>query len=393
MPASLKPGRPRAQASPPASLPVPADFAARLVHWQKTQGRHGLPWQGSRDAYRIWLSEIMLQQTQVATVLRYYAPFLQRFPTVAHLAGASLDDVLAAWSGLGYYSRARNLHACAQEVVRQHAGVFPQDAEVLERLPGIGRSTAAAVAVFSAGQHRAILDGNVKRVLCRHRAFGGDLSRGQPLQQLWSLAQSLLPSAEIEAYTQGLMDLGATVCTSRQPACGRCPVGADCCARVEGRMQDYPLKLRRQQRSRRDSVVLLAIARPAHQTQGPRVLIGKRPPRGIWAGLWCLPLLEDGHALERLLEPFGHAVGSAQARPLATIEHALTHLEWTLRPHRIEVLPHQEAQLESAAAGLLVGSSPQSHSPSLQWMPLDTALSCGLPSPMRRLLEDLAAAY
>ena len=217
------------------SGPVSAGFAPALVQWQRRDGRHGLPWQGTRDPYRVWLSEIMLQQTQVSTVLGYYPRFLDRFPDVHALAAASEDEVMSMWSGLGYYSRARNLHRCARTVVSEHGGSFPATSSVLATLPGIGDSTAAAIAAFCHGERVSIADGNVRRVLSRLLAFEGDLSQARAQRELWQLAQSLLPehpsADDMVAYTQGLMDLGAGVCTLRQPACERCPVAGLCEAR------------------------------------------------------------------------------------------------------------------------------------------------------------------
>src|SRR3954471_12218954 len=206
-------------------------FAADIVSWQRTHGRHDLPWQGTRDAYRIWLSEIMLQQTQVATVLPYFERFLARFPAVSDLAAADVDDVMRLWSGLGYYARARNLHAAARAVVERHGGMFPVDFESLATLPGIGRSTASAIAAFASGERRAILDGNVRRVLSRHAGIEGDPSRASVLAAFWTAAESRLPRDGIESYTQGMMDLGASVCMPRDPHCPLCPVSADCVAR------------------------------------------------------------------------------------------------------------------------------------------------------------------
>ena len=264
------------------AAPVPGavpDFAARVVAWQRHAGRHGLPWQASRDPYRVWLSEIMLQQTQVTTVLAYYARFLERFPGVAALAAASLDDVLAAWSGLGYYSRARNLHRCAQVLMTEHAGRFPSDAEQLSTLPGIGRSTAAAIAAFCFGERAAILDGNVRRVLTRVLGFDADLAQAANERALWTQAEALLPERGIEAYTQGLMDLGASLCSARAPQCPACPLHAVCVAAREGVPERYPVKTRKLVRGRRENLWLCL------QWRGSTWLL-RRPDSGIWAGLW-----------------------------------------------------------------------------------------------------------
>jgi len=232
-------------------------LAGQVIRWQKQHGRHGLPWQGTRDPYRVWLSEVMLQQTQVSTVLAYYPRFLLRFPTVQALAAAPLDAVLALWSGLGYYSRARNLHRGAQVVVAEHGGAFPRSSAGLQTLPGIGRSTAAAIAAFCFGERAAILDGNVKRVLTRALGFAGDLAVAAEEQRLWAAAEALLPAKDVDIYTQGLMDLGATLCLARRPACERCPLAADCVARAQGDVERYPVKTRRLKRGQRQNAWLL----------------------------------------------------------------------------------------------------------------------------------------
>jgi len=228
---------------------APSEFAERMLHWQLAHGRQHLPWQQTRDPYRVWLSEIMLQQTQVTTVLGYYARFLERFPDVQALAAVHPDEVMALWSGLGYYSRARNLHRCAQQVVAQHAGAFPRTAEELARLPGIGRSTAGAIAAFCHGQRVPILDANVRRVLTRLLGFGADLSSARNERLLWNRAEALLPHTDLQStmprYTQALMDLGASLCAPRNPSCDQCPVQDLCVARQEGAPERYPVKTRR----------------------------------------------------------------------------------------------------------------------------------------------------
>jgi A/G-specific adenine glycosylase len=257
-----------------------ARIAERVVAWQGQQGRHDLPWQGTRDPYRIWLSEIMLQQTQVTTVLPYYRRFLARFPDVAHLARASLDDVLALWAGLGYYSRGRHLHRAAQQVEQVWGGVFPTCAADLATLPGVGPSTAAAIAALAFGEQVAILDGNVKRVLSRHRGLYRD---GRWESALWTQARAQLPASDIVAYTQGMMDLGATLCTQRRPACERCPIQSDCEARISGDPTQFPGQPQARARPTRQWQFLAVIV-------DRQVLLEQRPGKGIWPSLWCLPI-------------------------------------------------------------------------------------------------------
>jgi A/G-specific adenine glycosylase len=267
---------------------VTAALAAQVVDWQRTHGRHDLPWQHQRDPYRVWLSEIMLQQTQVSTVLGYYERFLARFPDVAALAAADVDEVLALWAGLGYYSRARNLHRCAQDVMTQWGGAFPRTAVQLAQLPGIGPSTAAAIAAFCFEERAAILDGNVKRVLSRALGFGDDLAQVRHERRLWALAQTLVPAAaDMPAYTQGLMDLGATLCTPRQPRCLLCPLASDCVARAQGQPEAYPVKTRQLRRSQRAHALLWLC-------HGDAVWLERRPDTGIW--VVCLAARLAGHA-------------------------------------------------------------------------------------------------
>lgn len=345
-------------------------FAPALIRWQRESGRHGLPWQGTRDPYRVWLSEIMLQQTQVSAVIGYYDRFLQRFPDVRSLAAATPDEVMALWSGLGYYSRARNLHRCAQQVVQEHGGAFPSRASELEQLPGIGASTAAAIAAFCHGERISIADGNVRRVLSRLLAFDGDLSASGPQREMWDLAQSLLPEApppdDMVAYTQGLMDLGSGVCTRTRPACGNCPVADLCAARQQGTTDRYPVKTRKVAR-RHESWWLLVLRRRSDRGGG-EVWLQRRPEKGIWAGLYCVPVLADEAAA---LAAAG--VTSAEAQALPAVEHALTHRELRLHPLLVEVGPDRG-----------VPGSPEG-----QWVALGALADRGLPTPVRALLESL----
>ena len=340
-----------------------AEFAGQVVRWQQSHGRSGLPWQGSRDPYRVWLSEIMLQQTQVSVVLDYYARVLRRFAHVAALAAASDDEVMSLWSGLGYYSRARHLHRCAQQVVSDHGGAFPSTAQQLARLPGIGRSTAAAIASFCFGERVAILDGNVKRVLTRSLGFDKDLSVAASERELWDRAESLLPGAGCEeqmpAYTQGLMDLGATVCVQRNPQCLLCPVSDSCVARSQGRAQDYPVKSRKLKRSSQSLWLLHA------QTSEGAVWLEKRPGTGIWAGLYCMPMFNSR-------EDLAAAVSSkirSELRDDPAFLHVLTHKDLYLNPVAAQV---NAAAMERGAGGWFAAR---------QWPTL------GLPAPLRALLS------
>ena len=345
---------------------------ARLVNWQRQHGRHGLPWQGTRDPYRVWLSEIMLQQTQVGTVLDYYPRFLVRFPDVQTLARAEADDVLALWSGLGYYSRARNLHRCAQQVVQQWGGAFPRTSAELATLSGIGRSTAAAVAAFCFGEPVSILDGNVRRVLTRVLAYDGDLSSSRHEQQLWALAQGLLPDQptpdEMVSYTQGLMDLGATVCTRARPQCAACPWGDTCAAHAQGRETAYPVKTRKLVR-RTEAWWWLVLRRP-----DGACWLQQRPTPGIWAGLHSFPVFDGEAELQSALTGLGGALLEVRG----VVRHVLTHRDLVLTPVVAQV-PH-----DAAIAHLGPG----------RWVhPAEVVagtVGVGLPTPVRDLLEDLA---
>ncbi|MFT3666568.1 A/G-specific adenine glycosylase [Piscinibacter sp.] len=345
------------------------EFAALLIAWQREHGRHSLPWQRTRDPYRVWLSEIMLQQTQVATVLGYYERFLRAFPDVQALAAATQDEVLALWSGLGYYSRARNLHRCAQAVVAEHGGHFPRGSAQLAELPGIGRSTAAAIAAFCFGERVAILDGNVKRVLTRVLGFGGDLAEAAQERRLWAHAGELLPHEGIEAYTQGLMDLGATLCLARAPQCLICPVHGICAARREGRPERYPVKTRKLQRKARENVWLWLRWRDRHW-------LVQRPAQGVWAGLWSLPEFDDTAALGR-----ASAGWPGQGEALASFTHVLTHLDWTLHPRRWTF----PADAPAAHIERITSAWPAG-----RWFTRDEALGAGLPAPLRKLLLSAA---
>ena len=344
-------------------------FADEIVRWQESHGRNNLPWQNTRDPYRVWLSEIMLQQTQVAAVLAYYARFVQRFPQVNDLAGAAQDEVMALWGGLGYYSRARNLHQCAKDVMALHGGQFPHLARQLLTLPGIGRSTAAAIASLCFGERVAILDGNVKRVLTRVLGFDGDLSQSASEKTLWNHATDLLPLANLAQamprYTQGMMDLGATICTSRQPKCLLCPVQAQCRARASGNPERYPVKTRKLKRSAQALSLLWA------QKPDGSVWLEKRTAAGIWSGLYCLPVFETE---DQLKSHFVEALGT-RMKALPGFTHVLTHKNLLLTPWAL-MLKTDEAMPES----MVCKTRPAAWFSQSQWPRL------GLPAPIRKLL-------
>ena len=341
------------------------DFSGRLIAWHRRHGRHDLPWQRTRDPYPVWLSEIMLQQTQVGTVIPYYERFFARFPDVAGLARASLEDVLRLWAGLGYYSRARNLHRTARTIVDEHGGMFPTTRNALEALPGIGRSTAAAIAAIAFGAREAILDGNVKRVLARHFGVGGLAGTRAAEQRLWSLAESLVPARGIETYTQALMDLGATVCTRASPACGRCPIAPSCVALERGRVEAFPAP-----RPRRASpvrpVAMLVLLRDGE------VLLEKRPPAGIWGGLWSFPELPvDGDVEAHCAAQLGCEVDLPIA--LEPLRHSFTHFTLDIRPIRCDV------RRVKTRAG----------QPGMAWFTLKQVENGAVPVPVRKLLRTL----
>ena len=345
--------------------PLDGDFAARLLAWFDRHGRHDLPWQHPRSAYRVWLAEVMLQQTQVQTVIPYYQRFLARFPTLIDLAGAELDDVLALWSGLGYYSRARNLHRAAQICIARHACELPNDIDAISALPGIGRSTAGAILAQAHGARVPILDGNVRRVLSRYRAVTGAPASTAVQRQLWALSSALLPDARLADYTQALMDLGATLCTRRKPQCGQCPMRADCVAHLQGRVEEFPEARGRRERPMRRSSHLWV--RDDHQ----RLLLRRRPPTGVWAGLWSLVDGDTPQQAMLALQQLGVSAGEPSL--LTSVRHDFTHFALD-----IDVLAVQ-------AAGVGVADA------DLRWLSIAEALQLGVPQPLRRLLEQQSA--
>ncbi len=343
-------------------------FADKLLAWFDHSGRHDLPWQHPRTPYRVWLSEIMLQQTQVQTVIPYFQRFVEALPTLGDLAAADGDTVLALWSGLGYYARARNLHQAAQLCVQKHGGDLPTDFEALADLPGIGRSTAGAILSQAHGLRFAILDGNVKRTLCRYHGVEGWPGTGPVEKQLWLLAEQHLPDARLSDYTQAIMDFGATLCTRSDPACVLCPLQENCVARREGRIAELPQAKPGKPLPERRTLMLVL-----RDDQG-RVMLVRRPPTGIWSGLWSLPEAADHDEARAFLAM--HAANDFEANtPLASFDHSFSH-------YRLQIAP---LLWEGARAAARIGDNGD-----LRWQSLDTLELVGLPAPVRKLLGDLA---
>lgn len=346
---------------------MPHDFSRRLIAWQKQHGRHHLPWQ-TDDAYRVWLSEIMLQQTQVATVLDYYPRFLAAFPDVAALAAAEQDEVLNLWAGLGYYSRARNLHKAAKQITGEFGGRFPDTRQELERLCGVGRSTAAAIAAFAFRKRETILDGNVKRVLCRVFARDGDPSDKAFERSLWDLAERLMPpdNADMPAYTQGLMDLGATVCKRSSPSCSTCPMQNICQAFQQNRVHQLPRK------KTAVAVQNLTIFWLLLSDAEGRILLHKQPAKGIWGGLYCLPSFDSLSRLQAAAAAFG--ISPEHLAECPALSHRLTHRLMEILPFAAQSdCSMPSAALPECADGIWVAQSELS--------------LYGLPKPLSALLS------
>jgi A/G-specific adenine glycosylase len=342
----------------------PAMLAGSLLPWFDAHGRHDLPWQSDPVPYRVWVSEVMLQQTQVETVKAYYERFIVRFPDVATLAAAPQDEVMRLWSGLGYYARARNLHRAAGVIFARHGGELPDSLAALLELPGIGRSTAGAILALARGQRHPILDGNVKRVLARVFLVEEPAESTAGLKKLWALSEAATPATRVAAYTQAIMDLGATICTRANPACDRCPLAQGCAAFAAGRAGDLPVPRRRAPRRFRRTHMLLVLA-------VGRVLLERRPSRGIWGGLWAPPEFADAVEAEATLAArFGLA---APTRRLAQVQHAFTHFDLEIEPWVVE-LGVQEAWVAEGEA---------------RWQELASIDDVGLPAPVARLLEEL----
>lgn len=341
-----------------------SSFSQRIIRWQQDHGRHHLPWQQEPNRYRVWVSEIMLQQTQVATAIPYFERFIQRFPTVADLASAPQDDVLALWAGLGYYARARNLHKAAQQVMEHHAGTMPASPEALEGLPGIGRSTAAAIVSLTDGAAWPILDGNVKRVLARHDAVAGWPGSSKTLKQLWLLAEQYMPVKDARAYNQGLMDLGSQLCTRSKPLCGDCPVASDCLALAAANVAAFPASKPAKKQPQKTAAFLWL---ENHEGQ---IWLQQRPPTGIWGGLWCLPQFESMEALQQsLLERWGIDEPLTAKVP---VQHVFSHYKLRLEPYQLRLGPTQKTlTIAEENAG---------------FVPQDRLAEYGLPAPIKKLL-------
>ena len=340
------------------------DFALRVIAWQKQHGRHDLPWQNTCNPYAIWVSEIMLQQTQVLAVIGYYQRFMMRFPDIASLANATQEEVLQYWSGLGYYSRARNLHVAAQKIMRDFAGAFPQQFFDILSLSGIGRSTAAAISTFAFDIPQPILDGNVKRVFARHFLIEGWTGIPKIQAQLWLIAELHMPTTDASAYTQGLMDLGATICTRAKPKCHACPLLSSCGAYMHKRESKLPTPKPRKSIPLKQTTMMILRC-------GNEILLEKRPSKGIWGGLWSFPEIEAHEiATEIAYSKFGLNVETEE--PLEVIQHVFTHFKLTITPQPLIVLYQPKR---------LVGNT--------IWLPIEDAVDAAIPAPVRSILLKL----
>jgi A/G-specific adenine glycosylase len=356
----------------------PETFADRLLGWFDAHGRKSLPWQQEPTPYRVWVSEVMLQQTQVATVMPYYVRFLERFPSVEALASAPLDEVLHLWTGLGYYARARNLHRCARVLIERHGATFPLQLDEVMALPGIGRSTAGAILALSRGERHPILDGNAKRVLARVFGIEGDPTSATVLKALWARADDCTPAERSAAYTQAIMDLGATLCTRTRPACTVCPMSETCVAAREGRQAALPgVKARRERKARQAVLLLAESGHEAHHA----VLVERRPSSGLWGGLWSPPQFEsESEALEWCRRELGMPESS---EALAPINHAFTHFDLRLNPLRVRCV--------AAGPGTGPAASVRESDDRL-WYVLGAPPKLGLPQPIHALFNRMRAA-
>ena len=340
-------------------------FSDRLLAWFDQHGRKDLPWQAPRDAYRIWVSEIMLQQTQVQTVIPYFEAFMRRFPDVIALAGAQQDEVLRHWSGLGYYARARNLHRAARSIRDDHGGAFPGTLDEAMELPGIGRSTAAAILSLAFDQHHAILDGNVKRVLARHEAVAGWPGKTSVVAKLWEIAEKNTPAERTAAYTQAIMDLGATLCTRSKPACDRCPVSSDCAALIQDAVSAFPGRKPKKEKPLRTTTMVIA-------TRDRHIYLERRPEAGIWGGLWSLPEVDGNDVAGWCSDKLGAEAADPDAWEL--LRHSFSHYDLDIRPIVVRIAAPLSRVADSDDA---------------TWHRLGDELPGGVAAPVGKLLEKL----
>ncbi len=357
-------------------------IAQALIDWHACHGRHDLPWQRDRTPYRVWVSEIMLQQTQVATVIPYFERFMQRFPDARALADASLDEVLRLWSGLGYYARARNLHRAALCIRDEHGGSFPEGFDDIASLPGIGRSTAGAILALSRGERFPILDGNVKRVLCRYFALKGDVSSRALNEQLWERAERCTPRSEVATYTQAIMDLGATVCTRRKPHCAGCPLEPRCIARQTGRQHEIPAPRAARSRGSKHTFMLVA------ERNDGSVLLMRRPQHGVWGGLWCLPEFSASEEASAFAARALSHAADIEPSPLAQIRHAFTHFDLTITPLYLQCAG--PAGVAEGSVGPAEESTGAAEDSDAVWYNPREPAPVGLPAPVRSLLDQLS---
>ena len=343
---------------------MPNDFAARVLAWFDKHGRKDLPWQRDINPYRVWVSEIMLQQTQVTTVIPYFERFMSSFPDVKALADADIDAVLGHWSGLGYYARARNLHTAAQRIRDEHEGRFPDDFDAVVELPGIGRSTAGAILSIASERRHPILDGNVKRVLARHAAVDGWPGTTRVANALWALAEERTPEARVHHYTQAIMDLGATLCTRSRPVCGDCPVQSDCVAFATGEVERYPGKKPKRAKPLKATTMVMAVA-------AGELYLERRPASGIWGGLWSLPETDGDTAAWCRKNLSGEPSGSTR---WATLRHSFSHYDLDIYPVVL--------RLDGVSSTLR-------DSDDARWVPLDADMPGGIAAPVRKLLDVL----
>ncbi len=346
-------------------------FSRKVLAWFDQHGRKDLPWQHNINPYRVWVSEIMLQQTQVKTVIPYFEKFMQSFPNVQALANADQDTVLKYWSGLGYYARARNMHKAAKMVCEEFSGKFPDNLEAMQSLSGIGRSTAAAILSISSNKKEAILDGNVKRVLSRVFAIDGWPGKPDVLKKLWGLAEETVPDTRNADYTQAIMDLGATLCTRSKPRCDDCPLKADCLAFRQGKQTDYPGKKPKKIMPEKETIMLII------KNHNQEVFMQKRPPVGIWGGLWCFPQFEKMESAEEWLNT-NYDASIKQTDRLPKLKHTFSHFHLHIQPLIVTLKNPININMKK--------SSVMEHNDSL-WYNITTEFNGGLAAPVQTLLN------